>query len=234
MMERSLNSIAENLRRIRADIADTAAACGRDPAEIRLMAVTKTVSAEFVNHAIACGVDLLGENRAQELLSKYDDYDKKDVDIHFIGHLQTNKVRQIAGKVSMVHSVDSIKLAQEISRQSETAGVTTDVLIEVNVGGESSKSGVEPEAAEALARELAGLTHIRLRGLMTIPPYTGNPADAEKYFYRMNRLLVDIQGKNIDNISMDVLSMGMSEDYKEAIRHGATILRLGSAVFGAR
>jgi len=234
-MERSLNSITQNLERIRENIAREAAACGRRPEEIRLMAVTKTVPAALVNHAVdSCGITLLGENRAQEMNEKYDDYHRDGVEIHFIGHLQTNKVRQVVGKVSMIESVDSLKLTREIDRAGAKLGITTDVLLEINIAGELSKSGVEPGAAEALAREIAALEHVKLRGLMTIPPICGEIDQINRYFSQMQALKVDIEGKNIDNINMEFLSMGMSEDYPHAIRHGANILRLGSAIFGNR
>jgi len=233
-MERSLNSVTENLRRITATIAETADKCGRDPAKIHLMAVTKTVPAGLVNHAIAQGIRLLGENRAQEMLEKYDDYNKDGVDIHFIGHLQTNKVKHLIGRVSMIQSVDSLKLAREISRLSKNQGVVTELLLEVNVGGEASKSGVRPGEVEALAREIALLDAVKLRGLMSIPPISTNIGQIEGYFSRIQALTVDIKAKNIDNINMDYISMGMSDDYIYAIKYGANILRLGSAIFGAR
>jgi len=198
------------------------------------MAVTKTVPAGLVNHAIAQGIRLLGENRAQEMLEKYDDYNKDGVDIHFIGHLQTNKVKHLIGRVSMIQSVDSLKLAREISRLSKNQGVVTELLLEVNVGGEASKSGVRPGEVEALAREIALLDAVKLRGLMSIPPISTNIGQIEGYFSRIQALTVDIKAKNIDNINMDYISMGMSDDYIYAIKYGANILRLGSAIFGAR
>lgn len=234
MMEKQFKSIEENIRRIRAEIEDTAIAANRDPREIQLMAVTKTQAPELVNKAIACGITLLGENRAQEMLEKYDQYHLDGVDMHFIGALQSNKVRQIIDKVGMIHSVDSLKLAQEIDRRAAKLDKTMDILMEVNIGDEESKAGIQPDQVEELAYQLAELPHIRLRGLMAIPPICDSEAQVETYFCRMHQLQVDIRGKNIDNVTMDVLSMGMSGDYLAAVKHGSTILRLGSAIFGAR
>lgn len=234
MMEKRFKSIEDNIRRICAEIEETAIAAGRDPREIQLMAVTKTQAPELVNKAIECGITLLGENRAQEMLEKYDQYHLDGVDMHFIGALQSNKVRQIIDKVSMIHSVDSLKLAQEIDRRAAKLEKTMDILMEVNIGDEDSKSGVQPDQVEELAYQFAQLNNVRLRGLMAIPPICDNEAQVETYFCRMRQLQVDIKDKNIDNITMDVLSMGMSGDYLAAVKHGSTILRLGSAIFGAR
>lgn len=227
-------TIEENIRRITAEIEEAAVKAGRDPKDIRLMAVTKTQPPELVNAAIGAGITLLGENRAQELLEKYDNYHKDGVDIHFIGHLQTNKVRQIADKVSMIQSVDSLRLAKEINSRSEKLGKTMDVLIEVNIAGELSKDGIGLCEAEPLAREIAGMSALCLRGLMTIPPICDSEHEIEGYFSRMRELFVDMKSKNIDNDTMSVLSMGMSGDYLAAVKHGATILRLGGAIFGPR
>lgn len=227
-------SIRDNIARIREEIGEAAIQAGRNPADIRLMAVTKTQPAHLVNLAIAEGIDLLGENRAQELCQKYDDYQKDQVDIHFIGHLQTNKVKTVVGKVGMIESVDSLKLAREISRQGENLDVTTDLLIEVNIAGEESKAGVSPKEVETLAREIAGLPRVKLRGLMAIPPIWNSAAENEGFFAAMEQMLVDIRSKNIDNINMEILSMGMSQDFPVAIKHGSTQVRLGTALFGSR
>ncbi|GHU80385.1 YggS family pyridoxal phosphate enzyme [Clostridia bacterium] len=233
MTENRYSDIAENIERIRARIEEAALAAGRRPEEITLMAVTKTVPAEVVNMAVAQGVTLLGENRAQELLSKYEAY-ADGASIHFIGHLQSNKVKQIIDKVDMIHSVGGARLAAEISRQAGAIGKTRDVLIEVNVGGEESKSGVTPEETAELAREIEGLDHIRLRGLMTIPPVCDTIYESEAYFERVYKVFVDIREKNRDNSSIDILSMGMSQDFPAAIKHGSTIIRIGTALFGSR
>ncbi len=169
-MERSSSSIVENLKRIQAEIQETAIQCGRNPADIQLMAVTKTVPAQLVNLAIDQGITLLGENRAQELTEKYPLYQKDKVDIHFIGHLQTNKVKAVVGKVSMIQSVDSLKLAQEISKHSHRHSITTGLLLEINIGGEQSKNGILPEQAEELEGHIALLPNVKLKVIMTIPP----------------------------------------------------------------
>ena len=230
-----MSHIAENIKRLRERIDEAALKAGREPAQVKLMAVTKTQPAELVNQALAAGITLLGENRAQELCERYDRYDLSGgVDIHFIGHLQTNKVKMVVGKVSMIQSVDSLKLAREISKQGEKLGVTTDLLLEINIGGEASKSGVPPDLAEELVRQIALLPHIKLRGLMAIPPIWCENAQSERFFAQMQEKLVDIRAKKIDNISMDVLSMGMTDDFAVAIKHGSTLVRLGTAIFGQR
>lgn len=226
--------IGENLRRIRFEIEEAAVSAGRNPADIRLMAVTKTVPAELVNIAIEAGVNLLGENRAQELAAKYDDYRKDTISIHFIGHLQTNKVRQIVGKVDMVHSVGSLRLAEELDRQAAKHGKTLEILLEVNVGGELSKSGISAGELPSLAEEIAQFSALRFRGLMTIPPICDTMEESERYFSLVEQLFIDIKAKNRDNRNVDILSMGMSGDFPAAIRHGSTIVRIGTALFGNR
>lgn len=219
---------AENLKRIRRNIEETAAKY-RSGEEIRLMAVTKTVPYETVNQVIDGGVTLLGENRVQEYLEKKDHY-RSCAEVHFIGHLQTNKVKYIIDSVSCIHSVDSIKLAKEIDRLAGKHGKIMDVLIEVNIGGEGSKSGVSADMLEELVYGISEMNNIRLKGLMAIPP-AGN---TEVYFEKMHRLFRDIGDKHINNVTMETLSMGMSGDYTEAIRHGSNLVRIGSALFGAR
>ncbi|MBE6886296.1 MAG: YggS family pyridoxal phosphate-dependent enzyme [Ruminococcaceae bacterium] len=218
---------------IRDAIAEEAIRAGRDPSEISLMAVTKTVPPEKVNLAIEKGITLLGENRVQEMLSKYESY-RAGSHIHFIGGLQTNKVKYIVGKVEMIESVDSLRLAEEIGKRSVAAGVVTDILCEINIGGEESKGGIAPFAAEELIRQMAEIPGIHLRGLMTIPPYCEDEKVVESFFDKTHALLLDIRAKNIDNIDMDVLSMGMSHDFLPAVRHGSTVLRLGRILFGER
>lgn len=231
-MERQFRIIEDNIRRIRAEIQDAAVKAGRNPADIALMAVTKTQNAQLVNCAIRSGVSLLGENRAQELVEKFDDY--LAADIHFIGHLQTNKVRQIVDKVSMIHSLDSIRLAKEIDTQCAKLSKVMEVLIEVNIAGEDSKEGVDIADVEKLVRETALLNNLHIRGLMAIPPAMEDALALESYFSKLQQLSVDIKDKKIDNVSMDVLSMGMSGDYTLAIKHGSNIIRLGGAIFGPR
>ena len=233
MMEKS-SEIRRNVEAVQEQIGRAAAEAGRDPSEIRLMAVTKTQSAARVNEAIAAGVTLLGENRAQELLEKYDGYDRAGCDIHFIGHLQSNKVRSIVDKVSMIESVDRLSLAQEISRCAQSHGLVMPVLIEVNIGREQSKSGVLPEALPELLGKVSLLPGLSVRGLMAIPPNIEDTVQKEGYFEQMYRHFIDMKAKKLDNVSMTILSMGMSHDYPLAIRHGSNVVRIGRALFGER
>ena len=226
--------VAQNVRAIMQQVRDTALQAGRDPSEVQVMAVTKTVDPVLVNAAIGAGITLLGENKAQELCAKYDSYHKDGVQIHFIGHLQTNKVRQIVDKVSMVESVDSIKLAREIDRHYAAIGKVMDVLLEVNIGREENKTGIFPELLPALLEEAGKLEHIRVRGLMTIPPVCETEEEVLQYFSQMRQLFIDIKQKKYDNISMEILSMGMSADYLAAVRCGSNIVRIGTAMFGQR
>ncbi len=224
------------LDKINENILSAAADAGRKASEISLMAVTKTVPAEYVNHAIEWGVKLLGENRAQELCEKYPEYDLSgETQIHFIGSLQTNKVRLVADKVSMIHSLDNIHLAAEIDKQCRRIDKTMDVLIEINIGNELSKGGISPNDAEQFIESLSEYKNLRLRGLMTIPPFDASEYETECYFDDMYKLFVDIADKKLDNnYKFDVLSMGMSGDYPLAIKHGANIVRIGTAIFGGR
>lgn len=233
-MARSFSDVEYNYRVICENIARAAEDSGRRAEDITFLAATKTVDAATINHAISLGLRYIGENRVQELLSKYEEYDLEHASLQFIGHLQTNKVRQIVGKVDLIQSVDSVKLAKEISRCSEKAGITTDILLEVNVGREENKSGVMPELLPELIDEIREIPSIKVRGLMTIPPICDNAQENRKFFDIMRNIFLDIGSKNIDNISMDILSMGMSDDYGEAIRCGANMVRVGSALFGAR
>ena len=226
--------VAQNVQKIAQDVREAALQAGRDPSEVQVMAVTKTVDPVLVNAAIGAGITLLGENKAQELCAKYDSYHKDGVQIHFIGHLQTNKVRQIVDKVSMVESVDSIKLAREIDRHCAAIGKVMDVLLEVNIGREENKTGIFPEFLPALLEEAGNLEHIRVRGLMTIPPVCETEEEVLQYFSQMRQLFIDIKQKKYDNISMEILSMGMSADYLAAVRCGSNIVRIGTAMFGQR
>lgn len=226
--------VAQNVQKIAQDVREAALQAGRDPSEVQVMAVTKTVDPVLVNAAIGAGITLLGENKAQELCAKYDSYHKDGVQIHFIGHLQTNKVRQIVDKVSMVESVDSIKLAREIDRHCAAIGKVMDVLLEVNIGREENKTGIFPEQLPALLEEAGKLEHIRVRGLMTIPPVCETEEEVLQYFSQMRQLFIDIKQKKYDNISMEILSMGMSADYLAAVRCGSNIVRIGTAMFGQR
>ena len=223
------DNISENLKRIQFNIGEAKSRYRNESDVVKLMAVTKTVPYERINYVISQGIDLLGENRVQEYLEKKDNYDKS-ADVHFIGHLQSNKVKYIADSVKCIHSVDSIRLASEIDRIAALKGIDMNVLIEVNIGGEDSKSGVLFDKVYDLINEVSLLKNVKIKGLMTIPPQER----PEFYFDKMNILFNDIKSKKINNVSMDVLSMGMSGDYVEAIKHGSNIVRIGSALFGAR
>ena len=221
--------VSENLKRVQYNIAEAKAKYRNENDDVRLMAVTKTVPYEIVNSVIEQGVDLLGENRVQEYLDKKDHYDK-NAEVHFIGHLQTNKVKYIIDSVKCIHSVDSLKLAAEIERLAEKNGIVMNVLTEVNIGGEESKSGISTDMLDELVYGISEMKNIKLCGLMTIPP-VGN---SEFYFEKMQRIFEDLKAKKVVNVSMDILSMGMSADYVEAIKYGSNIVRVGSAIFGAR
>lgn len=221
--------VSENLKRVQYNIAEAKAKYRNENDDVRLMAVTKTVPYEIVNSVIEQGVDLLGENRVQEYLDKKDHYDK-NAEVHFIGHLQTNKVKYIIDSVKCIHSVDSLKLAAEIEKLAEKNGIVMNVLTEVNIGGEESKSGISTDMLDELVFGISEMKNIKLCGLMTIPP-VGN---SEFYFEKMQRIFEDLKAKKVDNVSMDILSMGMSADYVEAIKYGSNIVRVGSAIFGAR
>ncbi len=243
MMERSYDEAEllekfkdfdENYKVIQNNIAEAAIKSGRSPDDVHLLAATKTVPCELINYATAHGVQFIGENKAQELLSKYDRYQLPKENIHFIGHLQTNKVASIVGKVGMIQSVDSLKLAKEINKRSQALNLTTNILIEVNIGEEASKSGTMVNQLEELIGEVSQLPCVKIQGLMTIPPITDTPDEARKFFSNICNLSVDIRSKNIDNVNMDILSMGMSADYVEAILEGANMVRIGSLLFGKR
>ena len=222
----------DNYKRVKSQVEEAAIKANRNPAEVRLMCVTKTVEAEYINPVLDTGADLIGENRVQEFLGKKDELHLNNVEKHLIGHLQSNKAKQIVGEVDMIESVDSIKLAKEISRQSVNKGVLSKVLVEVNVGKEDSKSGIYAEELSDLLYQISELESIKVKGLMTIPPIC-DENEARKYFASMFRIFSDLKGK-IENVDMDILSMGMSSDYESAVLEGSNIVRVGSAIFGAR
>ncbi len=224
--------IAKNIESVNQRIADAAARSGRRVSDITLIGVSKTVDAARVQSAVDAGVINLGENRVQELTAKYDEV--KGASWHLIGHLQTNKVKYIIGKTELIHSVDSIRLMDEIERCSAAKNVVTDFLLQINVSGEESKFGVAPSDAVRLAEYAANLKHCRLLGLMTVPPPVVNPSANKKFFDKLFEISVDIRAKNYDNISMGILSMGMSGDFEAAIECGSTMVRVGSAIFGKR
>lgn len=226
--------ISDNIQRIREQMLNACIASGRKPEEVSLLAVTKTVGAERINAAIRAGVTQIGENRVQEFLGKRDALNLDGVQSHLIGHLQTNKVKQIVGQVQMIQSVDSLRVASAIDRCSADLGIVTPVLVEVNIGGEEAKSGISPDELERLLSEIAPMNGLRVQGLMTVPPILQKEREKREIFSKMYQLFVDIGAKKLDNIDMMELSMGMSGDYREAILEGATIVRIGSALFGQR
>ena len=226
--------IKENIAAIRAKMAQAAAACGRDPKEILLCAATKMNDAEAVKEAVACGVDCCGENRVQELTQKQPLGAYEGAPVHFIGHLQTNKVKQVVGQVDLIQSVDRLPLLEAIEKEASKKELTQDILLEINIGNEESKSGFTPEEARALAANMADFPHCRLLGLMAIPPICTEERGNSEYFREMYQIFVDIREKKYDNVHMVCLSMGMSDDYADAIACGSTMIRVGTAIFGAR
>jgi len=238
MTERSFSEVLDDVERsyweITENIARAAEKSGRKYEDILFLAATKTVEPKVINHAVSLGLKYIGENKVQELLSKYEEYDLKNCDLQFIGHLQTNKVRQIIDKVSMIQSVDSVKLANEISKQSVKNSLVSNILIEVNIGREENKSGVLAEELEELLGRVSEMPNIKVRGLMTVPPICEKKTDVCKFFDKMQQLFIDISAKKMDNIYMDYLSMGMSDDYEEAVLSGANMVRIGSRLFGRR
>lgn len=233
-MERSLTDIKYNYDFINEKIAEAAMKAGKTREDITFLSATKTVEPEYINYAISLGLSYIGENKVQELLSKYDQYNLENCSLQFIGHLQSNKVRQIVGKVDLIQSIDSMKLAKEVSKCSLKNNITSDILVEVNIGKEENKSGVMPEMLEELVEEISTLPAVNVKGLMTIPPICEKKDEIRRYFEKMNRLFLDISSKKLDNVSMGILSMGMSSDYYEAILEGANMVRIGSALFGNR
>lgn len=227
------DAVAENCKRLSERIEAARQKAGRTDA-VHFMGVTKTVAPELINHSVGCGIKLLGENRVQEFLDKRGSYDKS-AEVHFIGGLQSNKVKYIIDKVSMIHSADSGKLIAEIDRRAKNAGIVMDILIEINIGGEESKSGIKPEELDELANEAAELGGVRVRGLMTIPPVDVN-GSSERYFEQMQRLYSDLKGKTSGKTGfmVDTLSMGMSGDFETAIMYGSNIVRIGSLLYGYR
>lgn len=227
-----MGTVTENLKIVENKISAAAEKNGRKRSDVLLVAVTKTHPPKMINEAIKAGVTDIGENKPQEIRDKYDDVLK--VNWHMIGHLQTNKVKYVVGKCVLIHSVDSVKLAEEIDRQARKTGIVQDILIEVNISGEETKSGINPEKIYEMLDIIKDFQNIRVRGLMTIAPKTDNSITSKLHFDNIHKLFVDIRQKKYDNISMDYLSMGMSGDYEQAIECGANIVRVGSAIFGAR
>lgn len=226
-------TIAANLQAIRREIATACRRAGRDPRQVRLVAVSKTKPAALIDEAFAASQQLFGESYVQEFLDKADAV-RSLVDWHFIGHLQSNKVKYLRGRVGMIHSVDRLSLAEEIDRQWGRLGTCVEVLAQVNLGGEDSKSGVEERRAAELVRALAALPHLRVRGLMCLPPFFDDPEEVRPFFRRLRELAAAIAAQDIPGIAMDELSMGMSHDFSVAVEEGATLVRIGTSIFGAR
>lgn len=225
--------IKENLAKVRKNIEDACKKVERDVSEVTLITVSKTKPLSDLRIAYEEGSRDFGENKVQELVSKIDEM-PSDVKWHLIGHLQRNKVKYIAGKVAMIHSVDSYRLAEEINVQAKKNSCVIPILIEINIAGEDTKFGIKPEEAEELIREISELENVKVSGLMTIAPNVANPEENRAYFKAMKDLFVDISTKNIDNVEMKVLSMGMTNDYTVAVEEGATMIRVGTGIFGAR
>ena len=226
-------SIAENIARVRADIAAAAKEAGRKPEEITLVGASKMNGASACREAVAAGIDALGENRVQEMTAKLQEHAYDGAPLHFIGHLQRNKVKQVVGKVNLIQSVGSLELLEEIEKAAGKLGLVQEILLEVNIGEEEAKSGFAPAAVFAAAESALSRDHVRVRGLMTIPPADADRQANMRYFQEVHTLYVDINEKLFHN-KLIYLSMGMSGDYEDAIRAGATMVRVGTAIFGAR
>ena len=227
-------SIAENVAAIRRQMEEAAIAAGRDPKEILLCAATKMNDAEAVREAIRAGVDCCGENRVQELTAKLAENAYQGAPVHFIGHLQTNKVKQVVGKVDLIQSVDSLRLLQAIDAEAAKQGIVQNILLEVNIGAEESKSGFAADDILPLLDKIGEYPNVCVNGLMTIPPISQKNGDNRKFFQKMCNISVDIIRKKYDNVRVDCMSMGMSDDYQDAIACGSTMIRVGTAIFGAR
>ena len=225
--------ITQNLKQTQNNIAEAAKRSGRTSDDILLVAVSKTKPLSALQEAYNVGIRDFGENKVQELCDKYDQL-PKDIRWHMIGHLQRNKVKYLIGKVTMIHSVDSLRLAEEISKESVKKDAQTDILLEINCAGEESKFGIRPKDTLALVRQIAVLPNVHIRGLMTVAPLTQTPEENRVYFQLMKKLSVDIAQESVDNVSMDVLSMGMTIDYQTAIEEGSTCVRVGTGIFGTR
>ena len=225
--------LKENLQQVEENIKKACEKSGRDRADVTLIAVSKTKPVEMLQTIYDCGVKDFGENKVQEMCDKMEVL-PGDIKWHMIGHLQTNKVKYIVGKTELIHSVDSVHLAAEIQKQAVKKDVIVPILIEVNIAEEESKFGIHKEDTIAMVRQIAGMDHLRIKGLMTIAPFVENAEDNRLYFREIKQLSVDIKNQNIDNVSMDVLSMGMTGDYEVAIEEGATLVRVGTGIFGER
>lgn len=225
--------LADNLRQVQANIEAACKCVGRDLSEVTLVAVSKTKPVDMLMEAYDAGARVFGENKVQEIMDKYD-HIPSDVQWHMIGHLQRNKVKYIVDKVSMIHSVDSLRLAETIEQEAAKKNVKVPILLEVNVAEEESKFGLKMDEVLPLIQEISSFPHIEIKGLMTIAPFVDDPEDNREVFRKLKKLSVDIAAKNINNTTMSVLSMGMTGDYQVAIQEGATMVRVGTGIFGAR
>ena len=229
--------IKENIDNVLKDISEACAQSGRNPEDVSLICVSKTKPVSMIEEAYEHGCRLFGENKVQELCDKYEYFKEKgieDIEWHLIGHLQTNKVKYIVDKVKLIHSVDSFHLASCISKEAVRKNVVANILIEVNVAGEETKFGIKPSECEELLRQISSLPSIKVLGLMTIAPYVEDPKENLQHFANLRKLLIDMDNKNIDNVSMGILSMGMTNDYRVAVTQGATMVRVGTGIFGER
>ena len=225
--------INENISKVRENIVKACEKAGRNPEEVTLIAVSKTKPVSAIEEALLSGTLDYGENKVQELCDKYDVL-PKNIRWHMIGHLQRNKVKYLVGKTYLFHSVDSLRLAEQIEKEFAKHNQVCDILVEVNIAQEESKFGINAKETEELIRKIAKFEHVRIKGLMTIAPYTEDPESNREYFREIKKLSGDIRDKNIDNVSMDVLSMGMTGDYMVAVEEGATMVRVGTGIFGER
>ncbi len=225
--------LATNLKEVETKIESACKRANRSRNDVTLIAVSKTKPIEMLREAYELGIRNFGENKVQEVCEKYPNM-PSDTTWHMIGHLQRNKVKQIVGKATLIHSVDSVRLAEEIEKEAQKQNVTVDILLEVNVAEEDSKFGLKVDEVLEAVTQISAFSHIRIRGLMTIAPFVENPEENRVVFSSLRKLSVDIAGKNIDNVSVDILSMGMTNDYEVAIEEGATMIRVGTGIFGKR
>ena len=232
-MDERMKEIFENIAHVKARIRMACERSHRDPSEVTLIAVSKTKPVQDLECAIAAGMDCFGENKVQELTMKMDTL-TQPLHWHMIGHLQKNKVKYIVGRAELIHSVDSVELAAKIQEEAQKRQTTANILVEVNVSGEESKFGVSPYQLLDVIEKIAQMPNIRIQGLMTIAPFTEDPEQSRPFFKNLRNLAVDIKSKNIDNVNMNVLSMGMTGDYEVAVEEGATMVRVGTGIFGAR
>ncbi len=233
-LEATFQKIEDNIKIIRFNVEKAAKESGRNAKDVKIMAVTKTVEPVYINKAIELGIDLIGESKVQEFIGKKDELRLDNIEKHFIGHLQTNKVKNIVGSVDLIQSVDRVKLAREISKHSIRNNISTKVLLEVNIGKEESKFGFMPEEVHESLAQISEFQGIEVCGLMTVPPISSNIDETRSFFSNMRQLFIDIEAKKLDNVNMNVLSMGMSGDYVHAVSEGSTLIRVGSAIFGNR